>query len=198
MMLAVLLMTVAAGQDCSQVSFGRLAELLASQEREEQRMALSIIRFCDRDPRTWPPRLCAALERQEGTGDLRSRLVGELFMSFRAPHACEKPALVAALHDPDPTVQVLAARVFASRYPKENVRATPKGWGCSRWKEGCKFSIWKELAGKKLTDANVQQLLTLGRTKKLAGFTSKAGKKFEAKLTLDVATGKLSFVFEDK
>jgi len=102
--------------------FGRLSKLLASGERQEQRVALSVIHTCgDRNPATWLPRLCVALEQREGTGDFRRELVGELFLSVRARHLCEKPALVAALHDPDSTVQVLAARVFAMRYPRETV-----------------------------------------------------------------------------
>lgn len=35
------------------------------------------------------------------------------------------------------------------------IRLTPKGAGCNRWKEGCKFMIWKEQYGKKLTDPQI-------------------------------------------
>ncbi|HXB57213.1 MAG TPA: DNA topoisomerase 3 [Vicinamibacteria bacterium] len=66
------------------------------------------------------------------------------------------------------------------------VRPTPKGWGCSRYKEGCGFTIWKQLAGKALNDKIVRELLNHGITgKTIAGFTSKAGKPFKAKLRLD-------------
>jgi DNA topoisomerase-3 len=67
-----------------------------------------------------------------------------------------------------------------------SVRPTPKGWGCSRYKEGCGFTIWKQLAGKALNDKIVRELLEHGITgKTIAGFTSKAGKPFKAKLRLD-------------
>ena len=75
------------------------------------------------------------------------------------------------------------------------VASTPKGWGCSRYREGCKFVIWKEVAGKKLTDAVVQELLSSRVTKVLKGFKSKSGNPFNAKLRLDDAF-KVTFEFE--
>lgn len=66
------------------------------------------------------------------------------------------------------------------------------GWGCSGYKEGCKFSIGS-IAGKKLTDTQVKQLVEKGKTSEIKGFTSKAGKKFSAKLKME--DGKVSFDF---
>ncbi len=62
----------------------------------------------------------------------------------------------------------------------ENARA----YGCNRFREGCRLTIWKVVADKKLTENQVKALLTRGRTDWLKGFTSKAGKKFEARLKL--------------
>jgi DNA topoisomerase-3 len=42
-----------------------------------------------------------------------------------------------------------------------------RGWGCTRWREGCTFVIWFETAGKRLTDAQVRELLARGKTRKL-------------------------------
>ena len=55
------------------------------------------------------------------------------------------------------------------------VRETPKGAGCSRWKEGCKFTIWREQYGKKLSTAQMQELAEKGRTKLIKGFKRKDG-----------------------
>ena len=71
-----------------------------------------------------------------------------------------------------------------------------KGWGCSRWREGCAFTIWKTVAGKKLTEAQAKTLLSGQPTAVLKGFKSKAGKAFDARLKLD--NGKVVFVFEKK
>jgi DNA topoisomerase-3 len=70
-----------------------------------------------------------------------------------------------------------------------------KAYGCSRYREGCSFTIWKVVAKKKLTEKQVTALLTQGRTGRLKGFKSKAGKSFAAQLKLDEAF-KVAFDFE--
>lgn len=66
------------------------------------------------------------------------------------------------------------------------VRQTPKGAGCNRWREGCTFSVWREVAGKPLSDAQLKELIVKGRTKVIKGFKKKSGTgTFEAKLVLN-------------
>lgn len=72
--------------------------------------------------------------------------------------------------------------------------AGKKGWGCSRWREGCHFTIWKTIAGKTLTESQVRTLLTGKTTREITGFTSKAGKTFSAKLQL--VGDHVQFLFE--
>lgn len=60
-----------------------------------------------------------------------------------------------------------------------------KAYGCSAWKSGCKFAIWKSVSGKRLSAAQAKQLLTQRRTPPLKGFKSKAGKPYAAALVLD-------------
>jgi DNA topoisomerase-3 len=55
------------------------------------------------------------------------------------------------------------------------VRKTIKGAGCSRFREGCNFSIWGQINGKKLTDEHIRQLATKGRTGLIKGFKKKDG-----------------------
>jgi DNA topoisomerase-3 len=62
---------------------------------------------------------------------------------------------------------------------------TKKSYGCSAWKSGCKFAIWKTVSGKRISAAQAKQLLTKGRTGQLKGFKSKAGKPYSAVLVLD-------------
>ncbi len=74
---------------------------------------------------------------------------------------------------------------------------TPFGFGCSNYKQdksGCNFSIGK-IAGKRLSDLEVKQLIDDGRLENVAGFRSKSGKSFSAGLKLE--DGKVSFVFEE-
>jgi len=62
---------------------------------------------------------------------------------------------------------------------------TKKAYGCSAWKDGCKFAIWKNVSGKRVTEVQARQLLERGRTGQLKGFKSKAGKPYAAALVLD-------------
>jgi len=61
------------------------------------------------------------------------------------------------------------------------------------WDVGGQFTISKSIAGKDLSEAQLRALLEQGRTAKLEGFRSKAGKKFGAVLVLQ--DGKVSFEF---
>ncbi|MEP2469938.1 type IA DNA topoisomerase [Ekhidna sp.] len=59
--------------------------------------------------------------------------------------------------------------------------------------EHCGFKIWRTMAKKKLPDGAIIDLVVKGKTKKLKGFTSSKGKKFDAKLKLE--DGKVVFDF---
>ena len=63
--------------------------------------------------------------------------------------------------------------------------------------EDCDFHIFREVCGTLLTEDYIRDLLTIGRTPILKGLTSKAGKKFNARLVLneDYTT---SFEFENR
>ncbi|MCD1257536.1 DNA topoisomerase 3 [Paenibacillus athensensis] len=66
-----------------------------------------------------------------------------------------------------------------------------KGYGCSHYKEGCGFVIWKESFGRQLTDAQVKALAEKGRTAKLK-LTLPDGTAAEGRIVLtDPATGAL-------
>lgn len=64
------------------------------------------------------------------------------------------------------------------------LKKMPWGYGCSNYKTGCKFSVG-EIFGKKLTAAQVESLILKKKTPMIHGFKSKAGKTFDAILTLD-------------
>lgn len=81
---------------------------------------------------------------------------------------------------------------------------TSFGYGCAnydKFDEGsCKFSIGK-MAGKDLSEAQIRDLLTNGKTATIRGFKSKAGKKFDARVTFsrdgDGKITGLRFDFDD-
>jgi DNA topoisomerase-3 len=80
---------------------------------------------------------------------------------------------------------------------KAQIMDFPKSFSCSRWKEGCGFTIWKYVAKKKLTDAQVKKLMTHKKTDLIKGFKSKAGKPFNAFLLMN-KEGKVEFEFEPR
>lgn len=65
---------------------------------------------------------------------------------------------------------------------------TPFGYGCANYsssdENSCKFSIGK-MSGKNLTETQVRELLTDGRTSTIRGFKSKMGNVFDARIALN-------------
>ncbi|MEA1960666.1 MAG: DNA topoisomerase 3 [Bacillota bacterium] len=71
-----------------------------------------------------------------------------------------------------------------------------KAYGCSAWRWGCKFTIWKEISGKKITPAQAKKILKNGKSDLIKGFKSKKGTEFDAYLKL--ADGRTVFEFPAK
>ncbi|MDP4134062.1 MAG: topoisomerase C-terminal repeat-containing protein, partial [Bacillota bacterium] len=68
----------------------------------------------------------------------------------------------------------------------KEVRRTKFGYGCSGYKEGCKFSVNAVICGRAISMNNMKNLLKTGKTYKIEGFVSpKSGKTFDAFLKLD-------------
>lgn len=71
-------------------------------------------------------------------------------------------------------------------------------YGCSGYKEGCRFSINTYICGQAISRDNLMKLLNGERTPPIRGFvSSKTGKEFSACLELD-GEGKLRFVFDER
>ena len=77
---------------------------------------------------------------------------------------------------------------------------TPFGYGCSKYNKedenSCRFSIGK-IAGVKLSEAQIKQLLIYKKTDVIKGFLSKNGSKFDAPLKL-TSEGQITFDFPEK
>jgi DNA topoisomerase-1 len=72
-------------------------------------------------------------------------------------------------------------------------------YGCDQYRDGCTFSVNVVIAKKKLTDKQVETLVTKGKTGIIKGFTSNQGKPFDAFLTCTEATNwRTKFEFESK
>ena len=67
---------------------------------------------------------------------------------------------------------------------QKDVIRTKFGYGCTGYKDGCKFSINKSICKRVISVSNVKMLLATGKTSKIQGFVSKNGKSFDAVLKL--------------
>ncbi|MBR8758739.1 type IA DNA topoisomerase [Porphyromonas levii] len=87
-------------------------------------------------------------------------------------------------------IELLALTVPTKQYPvykcpkcdKESFAIYNKVAKCKD--EACGFKVFRELCGTFLSDSNIQDLITKGKTPTLKGMTSKAGKKFNAQFVL--------------
>jgi len=73
---------------------------------------------------------------------------------------------------------------------------TVKSYSCSEWRNGCKMTIWKTVAHKKITVAMAKKLLSNGETGLLKGFKSGKGTEFAANLKL--VDGKVEMDFAER
>ncbi len=68
----------------------------------------------------------------------------------------------------------------------KNVVRTRYGYGCSGYRDGCKFSSGNIICGKVISIENMKALLSTGSTPLITGFVSKkSGKEFSAKLVIE-------------
>lgn len=72
------------------------------------------------------------------------------------------------------------------------------GYGCTGYKNGCKFSVNKKIANKTIPESQVIALCQKGKTGIIKGFKSKSGKEFDAYLIYNKADNKVSFQFPEK
>jgi len=79
----------------------------------------------------------------------------------------------------------------------KNVVEYPKSFSCESGKDGCGFTVWKNIAGKTITQAQAAKLIDKGRTDLIKGFTSKSGKQFDAYLVFG-QNHKIEFEFNKK
>jgi len=62
-----------------------------------------------------------------------------------------------------------------------------RGWGCTRWREGCPFVVWFEVAGRRLTAAQLRDLVQKGKTRKSKWAPRGEGSTVAGHLILDLA-----------
>jgi DNA topoisomerase-3 len=68
-----------------------------------------------------------------------------------------------------------------------------RSFSCAQWRRGCKFTIWKTIAGKRISVSLAKTLLEKKQTAVLKGFKSKSGRAFHARLKLNDGAVEMEF-----
>lgn len=76
---------------------------------------------------------------------------------------------------------------------KKPVVEGEKSYGCSNWREGCKFRLSKVMLTQKVSAAQMKKLLKNGKTDKILGFVSSKG-SFDSALGYDKEANRYSFI----
>ncbi|CAM2006776.1 type IA DNA topoisomerase [Acanthopleuribacter pedis] len=90
--------------------------------------------------------------------------------------------------EPSKSKKVTEEDIVALTCPKcsqGTLMAGKRGFGCSRFREGCRFVVWYETAGKKLTPAQVKKLVEKKKTTLIKGFKNNNGDSFDGYLVID-------------
>ena len=83
----------------------------------------------------------------------------------------------------------VATTLVCPRCKQGTLVAGNRGWGCARWREGCAFVIWFEIAGRRITDAELTDLVSKGKTRKRK-WRSGEGAEIAGRLVLDLSAAR--------
>jgi DNA topoisomerase-3 len=134
-----------------------------------------------------------------------SRYVGDVVKAIRAAPAAPMPRTTSAPakapasgapratpKPPRPTAKPPRAKTTAPAAPLPCPRCRQgtlvegrRGWGCSRWREGCAFVIWFEVGGRRISDAELGELVAKGKTRRRK-WPAPGGAERSARLVLDL------------
>lgn len=126
----------------------------------------------------WEKQLAAIQQGEENPADFMREISG-FIRSFVMD--------TKALYSPEQSTGVFQSeRESIGICPKcgKKVVEYPKSFSCESGKDGCGFVIWKTMASKAISKVQAVKLLEKGKTDLIKGFTSKAGKPFDAYLVL--------------
>jgi len=90
---------------------------------------------------------------------------------------------------PPAATRAKATTLICPRCKQGALVAGKRGWGCARWREGCAFVIWFEIAGRRITDAELTDLVSKGTTRKRK-WRSDQGAEIGGRLVLDLSAAR--------
>jgi len=120
------------------------------------------------------PQKSASAKKQPSSASTAQRPSPSIVQKQPGPTPVEKP---------DPTL----AKTQSLTCPKcgqGQIIEGRRGFGCNRFREGCDFVVWKQFAGKKLTQKQIETLIEKGATRSIKGFKNEVGESFQGRLKL--------------
>jgi DNA topoisomerase-3 len=120
-----------------------------------------------------------------------SRYVGDVVTAIRGGRAVapatpmKAPPKPAPAKTPAPSAPAAPTELACPRCREGRLVAGNRGWGCSRWREGCAFVIWFQIAGRRITDAELGDLVAKGKTRKRK-WRGGGGAEISGRLVLDL------------
>ncbi|MES1208753.1 MAG: DNA topoisomerase, partial [Pseudomonadota bacterium] len=142
---------------------------------------------------TWEARLSRVARGEETRAAFMadiSRYVRDVVAAIRAGASGRPPSGASAVRPTRATSAPGPARGAAAmtcpRCKQGTLVAGNRGWGCARWREGCAFVIWFEIAGRRITDAELADLISKGKTRKRK-WRSAEGTDVGGRLVLDLS-----------
>jgi DNA topoisomerase-3 len=102
-----------------------------------------------------------------------------------APNRSDRAAAARVTRTSPPVAAGTAVDLACPACREATLIAGSRGWGCARWREGCRFVIWFETAGRRLSTTQLRDLVTRGKTRK-ASFEPVRGVPQAGRLVLDL------------
>jgi DNA topoisomerase-3 len=122
-----------------------------------------------------------ARARLDGEGPARPARDAPLAARARSASAAAGPK---AARPAAPVADVAA--LTCPRCKQGTLLTGKRGWGCARWREGCPFVIWFETGGRRLSGAQLRDLVERGKTRKARFAPSDGGAAARGRLVLDL------------
>jgi DNA topoisomerase-3 len=151
---------------------------------------------------TWEARLARVARGEETRAAFMadiSRYVSEVVTAIRGGAGVVRAPGATATRPTSTRATTTAAHVSQRKAPRTpattlvcprckqgGIVAGHRGWGCARWREGCAFVIWFEIAGRRITDAELTDLVSKGKTRKRK-WRSGEGAEIGGRLVLDLS-----------
>jgi DNA topoisomerase-3 len=106
---------------------------------------------------------------RSGRAGRQSRKAGGKAVAAKKTPAASTPAASAASRPPAARTEAAPAAparagqgigdLVCPACRQGHIIAGKRGWGCSRWRDGCKFVVWFEENGKRRSEADLREIV---------------------------------------